>query len=189
MPPFMLLFVPAVSSGLYLLMLLLPLVDPGRANYERFGAAYWVIRFVVLAHMTVLHTVMVLSTLGHRVDIARIMLLSLGVIFIALGSIFGKIRPNWFVGLRTPWTLSSKLSWTHSHRAAGWTFIALGFFTFAAAFLPLPWNLFLILGATVLASTGLVFYSYLVWRRDPERVPPSGTTPAEDQSPPDQSSD
>jgi uncharacterized membrane protein len=180
--PIPLLLAPVISAVLYVLMLLTPLVDPGRANYDRFGAAYWVVRFVVLANLAVLHAVVLLSTLGHRVDIGRIMLCSLAVVLFALGTVMGKIRPNWFVGVRTPWTLSSKLSWTHTHRASGWIFIVLGFWTFAAAFLRAPWNLVAVFAGVLLGTAGLVLYSYLVWRRDPGRVPPAGTTPAENES-------
>jgi uncharacterized membrane protein len=175
-----LLLVPAIATGLYLLMLFLPRIDPGKANYERFQTAYWVIRFVVLAQLAVLYATVLLTGLGHSVDVSRVMLLSLGVVFLTLGGIMGKVRPNWFVGVRTPWTLSSKLSWTHTHRAAGWTFIVVGLATFPAAFLPVPWNLAAVLGVPLLATAWLVLYSYLVWRRDPDRVPPSGTTPADE---------
>jgi uncharacterized membrane protein len=178
--PIPLFLLPTICIVVYVLMALLPRIDPGRANYDRFGTAYWVIRFVILAHLAVLHTVVLLFTLGHAVDIGRIMLLSLGMVFLVLGAIMGKVRPNWFVGVRTPWTLSSKLSWTHSQRAGGWMFIVLGLIAFPAALWPTPWNLAVVLGGTVLGTVCLVVYSYLLWRRDPDRVPPSGTTPAEE---------
>lgn len=177
--PVPLLLMPGVCVALYVLMLLLPMMDPGRANYDRFKTAYWVIRFVVLLHLAALHGAVLLVTLGYKIDIPRVMLLSMGVVFLVLGGILGKIRPNWFVGVRTPWTLSSRLSWTHSQRAEGWVFIALGLVTFVAVLLRTPWNLAVALGCTLLGAAGLVFYSYLVWRRDPDRVPPSGTTPAD----------
>jgi uncharacterized membrane protein len=175
-----LLILPAVSVVMYLFLLVLPLIDPGRANYNRFGVVYWVIRFVVLANFAVLHAVVLVSTLGHVVDVARIMLLSAGVMLLVMGSVMGKVRPNWFVGVRTPWTLSSKLSWTHSQRAGGWMFIVVGLLTLPAAFLPAPWNIAVFLGALILGPLGLVVYSYLVWRRDTDRVPPTGTTPADE---------
>ena len=108
------------------------------------------------------------------------MLLSMGVVFLVLGAVLGKVRPNWFVGVRTPWTLSSKLSWTHSQRAGGWMFVGLGLATFPAAFLPGPWNLAVVLGGALLATAWLLLYSYFVWGRDPDRVPPAGTTPADE---------
>ncbi len=178
--PMPLLLLPAVGVGIYLLMVFLPRIDPGRANYDRFVTVYWVIRFVILAHLAVLHATVLLITLGYNVDIARTALLSAGILLLVVGSITGKIRPNWFVGLRTPWTLSSKLSWTHSQRAAGWTFVVLGPLALLAAFLPGPWNIAVFIGSVILAIVGLVIYSYLVWRRDPDRIPPAGTTPTEE---------
>ena len=48
------------------------------------------------------------------------------LLFIVIGNFMSKIRPNWFVGVRTPWTLSSKLSWDKTHRLAGWLFMLMG---------------------------------------------------------------
>ena len=69
--PVPLLLLPAVGVGIYLLMLFLPRIDPGRANYDRFVTVYWVIRFVILAHLAVLHATVLLITLGYNVNIAR----------------------------------------------------------------------------------------------------------------------
>ncbi|MEN6407071.1 MAG: DUF1648 domain-containing protein [Thermoguttaceae bacterium] len=175
-----LLLLPTIVVGLYLLMLAVPRIDPGRANYESFKKAYWVIRLVVLAYMAVLHATILLITLGHRLEMNRIVLLSSGVLLLILGSVLGKVRPNWFVGVRTPWTLSSKQSWTRSQRAGGWMLITAGIVTLPAAFLPAPWNLALFLGTLLLGTLWLVLYSYLIWRHDPERTTPSDTTPADE---------
>jgi uncharacterized membrane protein len=99
---------------------------------------------------------------------------------LVLGNFMGKIRPNWFVGIRTPWTLSSKLSWNKTHRAGGWTFIVVGLVAIAAAFLAGGWGIGIFLGTTMVGVIGLAVYSYLVWRNDPERIPPAGTGPGEE---------
>ena len=59
-------------------------------------------------------------------------------------------------------------------------FIILWLFTVVAAFLPTPWNIAAVLAASLLGTAGLILYSYLVWRRDQERIPPAGTTAADD---------
>ena len=61
--------------------------------------------------------------------LARLIAVSLGLLFIVLGSCLDRVRPNWFVGIRTPWTLSSRLSWTKTHRVGGWLFVASGMAT------------------------------------------------------------
>ena len=101
-----------------------------------------------------------------------------GGLFVVLGNLLGKVRPNWFVGIRTPWTLSSKLAWDRTHRAGGWVFVLLGVLTMATAVLHAGWALRVLGVAGVASLLGLVVYSYVLWRRDPEKTPPAGTQPA-----------
>ena len=177
-----LLLMPILAAGVYVLMLILPRLDPGRANYDRFEGTYRTIRFAILAFLTLSHAAIIATALGCTFDVTRMTFLAIGVLLLVLGNVMGKIRPNWFCGIRTPWTLSSKLSWTRTHRAGGRLFVLLGLLTIATTFLPPPWNVALFLGPLVMATLWLVIYSYLIWRRDPDRVPPSGTTPADDES-------
>jgi len=175
-----LLVLPLVAVGIYLLFLVLPRFDPGRDNYPRFRGAYLTIRLSVLLLIAALYTATLASAQGFVVPISHAMTGLVAALFIAIGSVLGKVRPNWFVGIRTPWTLSSKLAWTRSHRLGGWLFMALGLATLAV----LPFSqaaalVVLLAGGMVLAAT-VVGYSWAVWRSDPGRVPPAGTSPSED---------
>jgi uncharacterized membrane protein len=182
-----LLMTPAIALGVYLLMVFLPRIDPGRANYPRFKTAYLVFRVGFLVFAAVLHGAILLTALGYQVDVGRVVFLSMGVLFLVLGNFMGKIRPNWFVGVRTPWTLSSKRSWTRTHRAAGWFFILLGLVAIAGGIVPRPGVIAMIATALV-GLPFLIIYSYLIWRSDPDRVAPAGPTPADDESSNDKSS-
>jgi uncharacterized membrane protein len=175
-----LLITPAIALGVYLLMAFLPLIDPGRANYARFKTAYLVFRIVFLIYMAVIHGAILATALGYRVDVGRVIFLSMGVLFLVLGNFMGKIRPNWFVGVRTPWTLSSKRSWTRTHRAAGWFFILLGLVAIGGGIAPRP-GVIAMIAVGVIGLPSLIIYSYLIWRNDPDRVAPAGTTPADDE--------
>lgn len=175
-----LLLVPLVTVGTYLLFLFLPRLDPGRANYPRFATAFRVIRLAIILFLAALYGCMVADALGHGVPIVHGMTLLVGALFVVLGFTMGKLRPNWFVGVRTPWTLSSKRSWTRTHRLAGWLFVLSG----AGTLVVFPFTakaalIYLIASGVILALT-VVAYSYLVWRHDPERLSPAGTSPAED---------
>jgi uncharacterized membrane protein len=175
-----LLMPPSLAVFVYVLMLFLPMVDPGRANYARFAGAYYAIRVSVLAVIALIYGVIHLTIRGYPIDMPRTVGLLVGGIFFVLGNLLGKIRPNWFVGVRTPWTLSSKLSWTHTHRVAGWVFIVGGIVVMAAGIFQTrfaAWAAFVVMGGGIV---GTVIYSYLVWRRDPDRVPPAGTLPTND---------
>lgn len=175
-----LLAIPLLSLGLYAMMLLLPRIDPGRANYPSFLSAYTTIRVALITLLALLYGMLHLALRGRPVAVSTVTPLLVGGLFVILGNLMGKIRPNWFVGIRTPWTLSSKLAWTKTHRLGGWVFILLGIGLMATAALPASWTPAVILTGLVGFTLWMLLYSYLVWRTDPDKVPPTGTLPAED---------
>ena len=173
-----LLLIPLLAVGIYLGMLLLPRVDPGRANYDSFVGAYSTLRLGILAVLAVLYGVIHLWIRGHQASVEVWVPLVVGALFVVVGNQLGKIRPNWFFGIRTPWTLSSKVAWTHTHRAGGWLFIVMGTLFMFFAVLRVAWVLWFMIGISITGVLGLVVYSYLLWRDDPEKIPPAGTLPA-----------
>jgi uncharacterized membrane protein len=172
-----LLLLPLISLGLYLLLLVLPLFDPGKANYRTFAGAYNLIRLTITLFLSAIYAVGVLVSLGYHVDMNTVIGLAMGLLFIVLGNVMGKIRPNWFVGVRTPWTLSSKLSWTKTHRLAGWLFIVMGLLAVAWAISQSVWMLGLMIAVDFACGITMVVYSYLVYRKDPARMSPADTQP------------
>lgn len=172
-----LLLPPLFALGLYLGFLFAPRVDPGRANYASFPDAYLVIRTAVLAVLALFYGIACLSARGVAVSMQVVAPLAVGLLFVVLGSVMGKIRPNWFVGIRTPWTISSKVAWVRTHRLGGWLFIALGLGFVATGLVGGPMSAPWIVGA-VLGMVGVLFaYSYFAWRGDPDKFPPAGTLP------------
>jgi uncharacterized membrane protein len=170
--------IPLVALGIYLLLLFLPRVDPGRANYERFSGAYHTLRLALTAFLAAIYGVILLWLRGVELAISTVVPLLVGVLFVLVGNLLGKVRPNWFVGVRTPWTLSSKLSWTRTHRAAGWLFVVMGLAFMAAGVVRVAWFSIATLVMVLAGVAWLALYSYLVWRGDPDKLPPVGTTPA-----------
>src|SRR5262245_15418514 len=173
-----LLLLPVIALGVYLSMLLLPRIDPGRANYEGFAGTYATIRLAILVVLAGVYSVVLLSMQGRLVDRGTVISLLVGAMLVLIGNVLGKVRPNWFVGIRTPWTLSSKLSWTHTHRAGRWILIALGLLLIFTSGAHAAWVTWLVAGFGVASALGLVVYSYVLWRRDPDKTPPAGTLPA-----------
>jgi uncharacterized membrane protein len=175
---FGLLMFPIVALGVYALTLALPRFDPLRANYASFATAYGAIRLAITLFFATFQVVLVLVALGYRVNINTALGLALGVMFIVFGSVMDRIRPNWFVGVRTPWTLSSQLSWTKTHRLAGWLFSAMGLAAVAWGLLSSEWMLATMIGFDAVCVLWIVVYSYLVYRTDPARVHAQGTSAA-----------
>lgn len=173
-----LLLLPLMAVGIYALLLFLPRIDPGRANYAQFSGAYLVVRYAVLLLLAGIYAITLLAVKGYNFNTSRLVFGAIGILFIVLGNVLGKVRPNWFVGVRTPWTLSSKRSWVRTHRLAGWLFALAGLIFLALALFDvgnaLPW---IIIGVVAVLTVVLVAYSYIEWRHDPEKSPPSGTLP------------
>ena len=170
--------VPALALGLYGLLRFLPLLDPARANYSSFAPAYATIRLAVLVMLAMIDLAILLPVVGIAVDEAVVMRLIFGGLFAVLGAVMGKIRPNWFVGIRTPWTLSSKESWVKTHRVGGWVFILIGLVFVASSTLPPTPGLVISFGTLIIGVAWTVVYSYLVWQRDPVRYPATSARPA-----------
>jgi uncharacterized membrane protein len=170
-----LLLLPLMALGIYLLMRYLPNVDPGRVNYARFGGAYMAIRAGVLVLMAGIYGMVMAWVLTVPVDMSRAVPVAVGALFVLFGSVLGQVKPNWFVGIRTPWTLSSTESWARTHRLGGRLFIALGVLFAVTGLFKLGSFGLLILGASISAVAALVVYSYFVWRADPgRRTTPDG---------------
>ncbi|HVB63895.1 MAG TPA: SdpI family protein [Nitrolancea sp.] len=173
-----LLLLPVIALGIYLLLLFIPRIDPGRANYAQFSGPYLIVRYAVLVMMAAIYGISLMAIKGVGFDMTRVILGIIGLLFIVLGNVMGKVRPNWFVGVRTPWTLSSKRSWVRTHRLAGWLFTLAGLIFLALVPVnvskALPVIIFCVVGVVAVVP---IVYSYIEWRNDPEKSPPSGTLP------------
>jgi uncharacterized membrane protein len=175
-----LLLLPLVVLGLYFAFRLMYLVDPGKQNYASFATALAAIRMTITFVLAVIYCAVVLATFGQTVNMNTIVLFAVGAMLIILGNFMGKIRPNWFIGVRTPWTLSSKLSWDKTHRLAGWLLILMGLFLAAAGAIQTSWMFILMVTMNVLCVAWMVVYSYLVYRQDPDRTSPAGVSPGKE---------
>jgi uncharacterized membrane protein len=165
-----LLLLPLVALGVYLLTLVLPRFDPLSTNYQKFATAYGVIRIAIVALLAAIYAVTVLAALGYQVNVTVVAAWSMAVLFIVLGLVLPRIEPNWFVGVRTPWTLSSKLSWTKTHRLAGKLFMGMGAAMALWGLRPARWSFFLMLAVVGVSVVWILVYSYVVFRHDPDRA-------------------
>ena len=172
-----LLLMPLLTLGIYLLFLVAPRFDQGRSNYARFWRPYWIMRLAAVVVLALVYGFILLWTWGIQLDVWTVVPILVGGLFVVLGSVMGKIRPNWFVGIRTPWTLSSELSWTKTHRLGGRLFVLVGIALLTSGFVGSTRDLLFGLAVVTGCVLWLLLYSYLVWRTDPEKISPSGMSP------------
>jgi uncharacterized membrane protein len=157
---------PLLSFFMFSLLSALPKIMPRRENYERFSGTYWTIITVIIGFMSATHVVILGISLGWPIDVLTFMLLGIGALFVIMGNLMPRVKSNWMLGIRTPWTLESENVWRETHRVGGRTMVVAGIITMVAAFLPdtiRPWIAFaaLLFGAMIPAV-----YSYILWRRE-----------------------
>jgi len=144
----------------------LPRLDPRRANYSKFIGTYWLIANAVILFILIGHGMIVATGLGYPVKIGRTMPIGVGLLFIVLGNYLTRVEPNWFVGIRTPWTLSSDTVWRKTHRTGGWTMVLGGIVIAACAFFPPGAFLPLFIAAVLIMAVIPIVQSYVLWKRE-----------------------
>jgi len=157
---------PLVILGITLLFNVLPKFDPRRENYAKFLHTYWLFANAVTAFLLIIHAVVLATGLGYSVRIDRLMPLFIGLLFVVIGNYLTRVEPNWFVGIRTPWTLSSDTVWRKTHRTGGWLMVLGGLVVASAAFLPHSALLPLIIAAVVVVAVIPVVLSYILWKKE-----------------------
>jgi uncharacterized membrane protein len=159
--------VPLITLGMFLLFLVIPVIDPLKANIAQFRAAFNLFIVLIVAFLLYIYGLSLAWNLrytGFRMSGA--MLPALGLLFIFIGFMLRQAKRNFFIGIRTPWTLSSDMVWNETHRVGAILFmisgvLALigGLFGGTTAF----WMLFApIMGSTLF----LLVYSYVLYRRE-----------------------
>ena len=158
--------IPLVIVLMTVLFNVLPKVDPRRENYAKFLGTYWLIANAVIAFMLVAHAMIVASGLGYSVRVDRLMPVGIGLLFVFLGNYLTRVEPNWFVGIRTPWTLSSDTVWRKTHRTGGWLMVIGGLVLVVGAFLPHGAFLPLLVATIVTVAVIPIVQSYVLWKRE-----------------------
>jgi uncharacterized membrane protein len=162
-----LLLLPIITLAVLIGLTLLPHIDPRRERYAEFEGAFEVLKLLIVAFLAAVYAAMLAAVFGATLNMTRVVLPLVGVLLIGIGAVIGQVRPNWFVGIRTPWTLSSERAWSATHRAGRWVFIAMGAAMLLAGLADSGWALYSALLLCVAGVVGLVVYSYVVWRQDP----------------------
>lgn len=170
---------PAVMLGLGLLLTLFPRIDPRRKEVAAHAPTYWLLVNVIMVFMAGIQILLVGVNLGWPLRIPMLVPLGVGLLLMIIGNLMPRMRPNWFMGIRTPWTLASEQVWRKTHRLGGYCFMLMGVLMVAVGFVATPSRFpYMIGGVIVLAIIPLV-YSYFAWRREREATPSSTHTVGE----------
>ncbi|MFK8029639.1 MAG: SdpI family protein [Gammaproteobacteria bacterium] len=158
-----LLMMPAVALGTILLMKILPAISPDGFKLDESRHVLGIIQAVLVALFCAIGIATILISLGYKLDMVKVVLIGSGLMLMATGNVLSKVRKNFFVGIRTPWTLADDEVWSRTHRLAGRTFFGGGLLVCVLALIK-PNPVLLLVGVSVAVLLPVV-HSFVVYRQ------------------------
>ena len=158
---------PLITLGLCLLFLAIPAIDPLKANIALFRPAFNLFIVLIVAFMLYVHGLSLAWNLGYTgFKMSGAMLPAIGLLFVFIGFMMRQARRNFFIGIRTPWTLSSDTVWNETHRIGAVLFMISGVLAFIGGFFGGMTAFWLMLMPIIGSTVFLLVYSYLLYRRE-----------------------
>jgi uncharacterized membrane protein len=158
---------PLITLGMFVLFLVVPSIDPLKANIAQFREAFNLFIVLLVGFMLYLYSLTLAWSLGYNnFRMSGAMLPAIGLLFIFIGFMMRRTKRNFFIGIRTPWTLSSDTVWNETHRVGAILFMVSGALAFIGGLfggMTAFWMMF----APIIGSTFfLLVYSYVLYRRE-----------------------
>jgi uncharacterized membrane protein len=166
---FHVIFFPALLIAMYALFGVLPKFDPNKERYQEFSSAYLAIRNLILSVLFIIFTAATFYNLGYAINISVIVSSTIGLLMIGLGSYFKELKRNWFMGIRTPWTLSSENVWNKTHLLGGRLFMLWGLGLVLTPLFPPIFAFPIIFFGIIIIVAWVFIYSYILFRKEKEQ--------------------
>lgn len=157
-------FLPLVNMGVWLMLILVPRIDPLKENIARFRRYYDLLVSALIVFFTYLHVLTIVWNLGVEFNLLQFLAPVLALLIYLVGVLIGHSRRNYMVGIRTPWTLASDTVWQKTHRVGSLLFKLSGIIILLAVFFP-GWLVLLLLIPLLGSTVYLFVYSYIEYRK------------------------
>ena len=158
---------PLITLGMFLLFLVVPSIDPLKANIAQFRKAFNLFIGLIVAFMIYLYGLTLDWNLGYtNFKMSGAMLPAIGLLFIFIGFMLRQAKRNFFIGIRTPWTLSSDNVWNETHRVGAVLFMISGVLAFIGGFFGGTTAFWMMLVPIIGSTIFLLVYSYVLYQRE-----------------------
>lgn len=158
-------FMPLLLLGLFLLFLLIPKIDPLKENIRKFRKYFDGFIMLLMLFLLYVYLLTVFWNIGLRFNMSQLMIPAVGILFYYCGILVENAKRNWFIGIRTPWTLSSETVWDRTHKIGGRLFKAAGVIAFLGIFFPKQSILFVVIPVLLVTAYTLI-YSYFEYQKE-----------------------
>jgi uncharacterized membrane protein len=158
------LFLPALVLLIWGLREAAPRIDPKRAAYAQFEGTWRLVLNVLTVFFGLLHVATLGVAMGWDINITQWVGAGVGVLFMVIGNEMRRIQPNWFFGIRTPWTMSDPVVWRETHALGGRVFFVFGLALLISVFIQPEVFGAVTIGGVLVVTVGSFAYSYLRYR-------------------------
>ncbi len=159
---------PAAATFVFLVMKGIVLISPKVHKTEELSRITGLFQVLLVGFMCAIAVLVLLESLGHHTRLNQVILGGIGLLLLVMGKNLDKLRKNFFIGIRTPWTLRNEEVWDRTHRFGGKLFMLAGLMLFVNAFITIDfrWSLLAVVALLLVP----VFYSYILYRQVNDRV-------------------
>jgi uncharacterized membrane protein len=157
--------IPFIMTGFVALLAVLPRIDPYKENYDKFLNYYEGFILLFVLFMLAIQVQIILWSIGYQISPNLTFPILIGILFIYLGFLLDRAEQNWFVGIRTPWTMSSKTVWKKTHELGGKLFKIAGVISCFGVFAGV-YALWFVLVPALAVAVITVVYSYYEYQKE-----------------------
>jgi len=158
---------PLITLGIVALFLVVPSIDPLKANIAQFREAFNLFIVLMVAFMLYIYGLSLAWSLGYTsFKMSGAMLPAIGLLFIFIGFMMRQAKRNFFIGIRTPWTLSSDTVWNETHRIGAVLFMISGALAFLGGFFGGNMAFWMMFAPIIGSTLFLLVYSYVLYQRE-----------------------
>ena len=160
-----LMLIPLITLGIYFLFLVIPHIMVFKQNFSKFSREYTWLKLLLVGFMTVIYLASIFANLGFNFNMGVIVMMFVGGLFIALGIMMPKFKRNYFVGIRTPWTLSNDVVWEKTHKFGGKVFVFMGIMFLLSSFFSNRgfYTIFILIFVSI---AYIFYYSYVQFKKE-----------------------
>ena len=149
----------------FVIFKLIPVVSPRGFRTESFTGTLNILMVATVLFGTAIGFGVMRAAQDTSVNISSFVFVAVGLLFVVLGNFLGKVRKNFFLGIRTPWTLASDEVWAKTHRLGGWCFVIAGIVMALMGVAVPASGMEWVVGVVIAIALVPVVYSYFAYRR------------------------
>lgn len=158
---------PIIMAFVLLIFIIIPIIEVFKKNLHAFERQYWILGYAIQLFFLLFFAITILPNYGYEFNFSQLFMLPMAMLFITIGVLLPSFKRNFFVGIRTPWTLANDNVWKKTHVLGGKMFFMAGFALLVS--LPFPNAIFFVLIAGIIISAAVpIIYSYLEYRKHPK---------------------